>query len=140
MMDNLKEQAQFIAEYFPIANVQSSNDYIRVAMSIQAMIVALNLKDGDLIVGSRALVAVAGATTISRGMVYAGEMGITVSGTGKRTRVAEGGSQIARDNLFSQIEVVDIFCIVNRAKALGMKKANLLGLVGEKWDNMEESP
>ena len=49
------KQVEFIAEYFPIASAQTKHDYVRMALSIQAMIVALDLKDGDRIVSARLL-------------------------------------------------------------------------------------
>ena len=138
-MKELMEQAQFIKQYFPLAT-QSDNDFVRVALSIQAMIVAMGLNDGDMIISNRGLAAIdVGTSTIARGMRYATEvLKVTVSSSGKRVIVAEGGSKRAARNILSQIEDVDLLCAIERAKILGIRKSRFAAIVEEKWSEMND--
>ena len=137
-MKELTEQAEFIENYFPIA-AQSNNDFVRVALSIQAMIVALDLVDGDMIISNRGLAIDVGTSTIARGMRYATEvLKVTVSSSGKRVIVAEGGSKRAARNILSQIEDVDLLCAIERAKILGIRKSRFAAIVEEKWREMND--
>ena len=137
-MKELMEQAQFIEQYFPIA-AQSNNDFVRVALSIQAMIVALDLVDGDMIISNRGLAIDVGTSTIARGMRYATEvLKVTVSSSGKRVIVAEGGRKKARQNVFEQMRDVDIMCAIQRAKILEFDLSELCEAVEEKWREMND--
>ena len=132
-------QAEFIEHYYPIA-AQSNNDFVRIALSIQAMIVALDLSDGDMIISNRGLAMIdIGTSTIARGMRYATEvLQVTVSSSGKRVIVAEGGRKRAGDNLLSQIEDIDLFCAIKRAKMLGIRKSRFMAIVEEKWREIND--
>ena len=134
-----KEQVDFITEYYPIASAQAKTDHIRIALSVQAMVVALDLKDGDMLVSARSLFNITGITTIARGMKYAGDtLGITTSGSGRRTYVAEGGIDRARQGLLAQVADIDLRCAVKRAKILSLDKGGLLELLDEQWERTDD--
>ena len=133
------EQAQFIEQYYALAT-QGNNDFMRVALSIQAMIVALDLSDGDMIISNRGLAAIdVGTSTIARGMRYATEvLKVTVSSSGKRVIVAEGGRKRARQNVYEQMRDVDIFGAIQSASILEYDLSELCEAVEEKWSEMND--
>jgi DNA-binding transcriptional regulator YhcF (GntR family) len=134
-----KEQVDFITEYFPIASAQAKTDHIRIALSVQAMVVALNLNDGDMIVSARNLFNITGISTVTRGMKYASDvLGVIDSGRGRRTYVAEGGRDRARQGLLAQVTDIDLRCAVKRAKILSLDKGGLLELLDEQWEQIDD--
>ena len=79
------KQIEFIREYYG-APAHTGDSYIKIALTLQAMVVALDLKDGDLVVTGRELESAvnAGISTVSRAALYAKDiLCILDSGTGR---------------------------------------------------------